>query len=95
MKRLRHGPSASSTPGDATDDDGELHPSRSVPPRSAGRCRHRAIAGYTICNDLSERDCQFARGGQWAKGKNFDTFAPLGPWLVTADEVPDPHALAI
>ncbi len=53
------------------------------------------IAGYTICNDLSERDSQFERGGQWVKGKSFDTFAPLGPWLVTADEIPDPHGLDI
>jgi 2,4-diketo-3-deoxy-L-fuconate hydrolase len=53
------------------------------------------VAGYTIMNDLSERAWQFERGGQWIKGKSFDTFAPLGPWLVTRDEVPDPQNLSI
>ncbi len=52
------------------------------------------VAGYTIVDDVSARDWQF-RSGQWLVGKSFDTFAPCGPWLVTADEVPDPHALAI
>ena len=52
----------------------------------------RHIAGYAISNDVSERDFQINRGGQWDKGKNCDTFNPLGPWLVTADEV-DPGAL--
>lgn len=51
------------------------------------------IAGYCIVNDVSEREFQIERGGQWTKGKSGDTFAPLGPWLVTADEVPDPQAL--
>jgi len=51
------------------------------------------IAGYCIVNDVSEREFQIERGGQWTKGKSCDTFAPLGPWLVTADEVPDPQAL--
>jgi len=53
------------------------------------------VAGYTVINDLSERAWQFERGGQWIKGKSFDTFAPLGPWLVTRDEVPDPQNLRI
>lgn len=53
------------------------------------------VAGYTICNDLSERAWQLERGGTWDKGKSFDTFGPLGPWLVTADEVPNPHNLAM
>ncbi len=53
------------------------------------------IAGYLVLNDVSERGFQFDRGGQWVKGKSFDTFCPLGPWLVTADEVPDPQALSI
>ena len=48
------------------------------------------VAGYCIVNDVSERDFQMERGGQWTKGKSADTFAPMGPWLVTADEVPDP-----
>jgi len=52
------------------------------------------IAGYMICNDVSERDFQF-RGGQWTRGKSYDTFGPLGPWLVTADEVGDPHNLEV
>jgi 2-keto-4-pentenoate hydratase/2-oxohepta-3-ene-1,7-dioic acid hydratase in catechol pathway len=51
------------------------------------------IAGYCIVNDVSEREFQIERGGQWMKGKSGDTFAPIGPWLVTADEVPDPQAL--
>ena len=51
------------------------------------------IAGYCIVNDVSERAYQLERGGQWDKGKGCDTFAPIGPWLVTADEVPDPQNL--
>jgi 2,4-didehydro-3-deoxy-L-rhamnonate hydrolase len=51
------------------------------------------VAGYTIHNDYSERAYQLERGGQWVKGKSCDTFAPLGPYLVTVDEVPDPHNL--
>ena len=47
------------------------------------------IAGYCVCNDVSERAYQLERGGQWAKGKSCDTFNPVGPWLVTRDEVPD------
>ncbi|MEV5505282.1 fumarylacetoacetate hydrolase family protein [Streptomyces orinoci] len=54
-----------------------------------------AVAGYTVANDVSERAFQLERGGQWDKGKNCETFNPLGPWLVTADEVPDPQALRI
>jgi ureidoglycolate lyase len=52
------------------------------------------VAGYTIVNDVSERDYQFhGGGGQWIKGKSPDTFAPIGPWLVTRDEIPDPQNL--
>lgn len=51
------------------------------------------IAGYCIVNDISERAYQLERGGQWDKGKGCDTFAPIGPWLVTADEIPDPQSL--
>ncbi len=51
------------------------------------------VAGYCIVNDVSEREFQLERGGQWVKGKSADTFGPVGPWLVTADEVPDPQAL--
>lgn len=64
---------------------------RNVP--LAGACAH--IAGYTILNDVSERAFQLERGGQWVKGKSFDSFAPLGPWLVTPDEIGDPQALDI
>jgi 2-keto-4-pentenoate hydratase/2-oxohepta-3-ene-1,7-dioic acid hydratase in catechol pathway len=51
------------------------------------------IAGYCIVNDLSERSYQFERGGQWDKGKGADTFAPIGPWLVTTDEIANPQEL--
>jgi len=51
------------------------------------------IAGYLVCNDVSERNFQLERGGQWTKGKSSDSFAPLGPWLVSAEEIPDPQAL--
>jgi 2-keto-4-pentenoate hydratase/2-oxohepta-3-ene-1,7-dioic acid hydratase in catechol pathway len=51
------------------------------------------VAGYCVCNDVSERHFQTERGGQWVKGKSADTFGPIGPWLVTADEVPDPQNL--
>ncbi len=54
-----------------------------------------AVAGYAVAHDVSERAFQLERGGQWDKGKNCETFNPLGPWLVTADEVPDPQALGL
>ena len=53
------------------------------------------VAGYCVVNDLSEREYQLERGGTWDKGKGCDTFGPFGPWMVTADEVPDPQALAM
>jgi 2-keto-4-pentenoate hydratase/2-oxohepta-3-ene-1,7-dioic acid hydratase in catechol pathway len=53
------------------------------------------IAGYCVVNDLSERQFQLERGGQWDKGKGCDTFGPIGPWLVTCDEVGDPAKLAM
>lgn len=53
------------------------------------------IAGFLIVNDISERDFQSNHGGQWVKGKSLPTFGPLGPWLVTTDEVPDPQDLAL
>jgi len=53
------------------------------------------VAGYAICNDLSEREWQIERGGTWDKGKGCDTFGPLGPWLVTKDEAGDPQDLAM
>jgi len=51
------------------------------------------VAGYCVINDVSEREYQTERGGTWDKGKGCDTFGPIGPWLVTADQVPDPQAL--
>jgi 5-carboxymethyl-2-hydroxymuconate isomerase len=54
-----------------------------------------AIAGYFVCNDVSEREFQLERGGQWDKGKGCDSFGPIGPWLVTADEVGDVSNLAM
>jgi 2-keto-4-pentenoate hydratase/2-oxohepta-3-ene-1,7-dioic acid hydratase in catechol pathway len=53
------------------------------------------IAGYCVVNDVSEREFQIERGGQWTKGKSADTFCPIGPWLVTADEVPDAGKLQL
>ena len=53
------------------------------------------VAGYALANDVSERHWQAHRGGQWVKGKSFDTFGPLGPYLVTADEIPDPQKLPL
>jgi 2-keto-4-pentenoate hydratase/2-oxohepta-3-ene-1,7-dioic acid hydratase in catechol pathway len=53
------------------------------------------IAGYCVVNDVSEREFQIERGGQWTKGKSADTFCPIGPWVVTADEVPDPGKLGL
>jgi ureidoglycolate lyase len=53
------------------------------------------VAGYCVVNDISERAFQIERGGQWVKGKSADTFGPIGPWLVTRDEIPDPQALTM
>ncbi|MFD5870542.1 MULTISPECIES: fumarylacetoacetate hydrolase family protein [unclassified Streptomyces] len=53
------------------------------------------VAGYATSHDVSEREFQIERGGTWDKGKNCETFNPLGPWLVTADEIPDPQALPL
>ncbi len=59
--------------------------------READALNH--VAGYCVVNDLSERAFQLEGTGQWVKGKSCDTFGPIGPWLVTGDEVPDPQAL--
>jgi len=56
---------------------------------------HRYIAGYCVCNDVSERTFQLEKGSQWDKGKGCDTFGPIGPWLVTSDEVKDPNNLSM
>lgn len=53
------------------------------------------VAGYCLANDISERDWQIKKGGQWGKGKSFDGFGPVGPWLVTADEVGDPQNIPL
>lgn len=53
------------------------------------------IAGYCVVNDVSERDFQINRSGQWVKGKSADTFGPTGPWMVTKDEIPDPQKLSM
>ncbi|WP_043836890.1 fumarylacetoacetate hydrolase family protein [Muricoccus aerilatus] len=53
------------------------------------------VAGYAICNDVSEREWQLERGGTWDKGKSVDGYGPVGPWLVTADEVADPQDLSM
>lgn len=53
------------------------------------------VAGFCICNDVSEREFQLERGGQWIKGKGCPTFGPLGPWLVTPDEISDPQSLSL
>jgi 2,4-diketo-3-deoxy-L-fuconate hydrolase len=65
---------------------------RYLPTKEAAR---ECIAGYCVANDVSERAFQIERGGQWSKGKSCDNFLPLGPWLVTADEVPDPQRLGL
>ena len=56
---------------------------------------HKHIAGYCVVNDVSEREYQIERGGQWTKGKSCDTFCPMGPWVVTADEIPDAGKLQV
>jgi len=53
------------------------------------------VAGYVLVNDVSEREFQIERGGQWTKGKSYDSFGPVGPWLATADEIPDPQAVTL
>jgi len=53
------------------------------------------VAGYCVCNDVSQRNWQLETTGQWIKGKSYQTFGPIGPWLVTIDEIPDPQSLDI
>ena len=65
---------------------------RYLPSKEAAR---GVIAGYCLANDVSERAFQIERGGQWSKGKSSENFLPLGPWLVTADEVPEPQTLGL
>jgi len=68
------------------------HQARYLPDAAAAA---GVIAGYTISNDVSEREFQLERGGQWDKGKSCETFNPMGPWLLTSDEVPDPQQLGL
>lgn len=85
-------------PKDSTASDWEVElaivigsPARNVAEDAAENC----IAGYALANDVSERDWQWNHGGTWDKGKGFDTYLPLGPWVVTSDEVGDPQSLDI
>lgn len=83
-------------PAHATQLDWEVELAVVIGKRAAGVTESTAlghVAGYTILNDVSDRDFQFNHGGQWLKGKSADTFCPLGPWLVTPDELGDPQAL--
>jgi 2-keto-4-pentenoate hydratase/2-oxohepta-3-ene-1,7-dioic acid hydratase in catechol pathway len=66
-------------------------PGRDIPEERA----YEYVFGYTVANDVSVRDVQRRHGGQWFKGKNFDSHCPLGPWIVTPDELGDPHARRI
>ena len=66
-------------------------PGRDIPEDQA----FEHVFGYTIGNDVSVRDVQRRHGGQWFKGKNFDSHCPLGPWIVTSDELGDPHNLRL
>ena len=66
-------------------------PGRDIP--QSGALDH--VAGYCVINDISERDWQLRRGGTWDKGKGYDGFGPVGPWLVTPDEIPDPQDLSM
>ncbi|MFI9327461.1 fumarylacetoacetate hydrolase family protein [Kitasatospora sp. NPDC052868] len=83
--------------GDKTDYEAELAIviGRTARYLESHRAAAEVIAGYTIANDVTERAFQFERGGQWDKGKSAETFTPLGPWLVTADEVADPQRLPL
>ncbi|MGW6912328.1 fumarylacetoacetate hydrolase family protein [Kitasatospora sp. NPDC054939] len=83
--------------GDRTDYEAELAVvvGRTARYLESHREAAQAIAGYTVANDVTERGFQFDRGGQWDKGKSAETFTPLGPWLVTADEVEDPQRLPL
>ena len=83
-------------PRGATKTDWEVELAIIIGQRASGVTKADAlnhVAGYAVMNDVSERAWQLERGGQWLKGKSADTFAPLGPYLVTRDEVPDPEGL--
>lgn len=85
-------------PSDAAKTDWEVELAFVIGTRARNVSRDHAlehVAGYMICNDISERAWQQERQGQWTKGKSHDTFAPLGPWMVTRDEIADPQDLAL
>lgn len=85
------------SPGDSTQVDYEAELAVVIGRRARLVPVERAlehVLGYTACNDVSARDAQFA-DGQWTRGKSFDTFCPLGPWIVTRDELADPQKLAV
>ncbi|GAB5469136.1 MAG: fumarylacetoacetate hydrolase family protein [Rhodospirillales bacterium] len=85
-------------PPDAEKTDWEVELGFAIGTRAKNVAEERAldhVAGYFIVNDVSERGWQIERQGQWTKGKSHDTFAPLGPWFVTADEIADPGDLAM
>jgi 2,4-diketo-3-deoxy-L-fuconate hydrolase len=86
------------TPRGAVKVDWEVELAVVIGPRASYVSRDEAprhVAGYALHNDYSERTFQLERGGQWSKGKSADTFAPLGPFLATPDEVPDPQRLGM
>ena len=72
----------------------EIHPVR-IPVTMIIPVARGVVAGFCVANDVSERAFQIERGGQWSKGKSSEKFLPLGPWIVTADEVPDPQRLGL
>ena len=85
-------------PSGSTKTDWEIELGVVIGKPAAGVDQARAmdhVAGYCVVNDVSEREWQIERTGTWDKGKGFDTFGPIGPWLVTRDEVPDPQNLSM
>lgn len=85
-------------PRDSTKTDWEVELALVIGKRASYVSEEEAmdhVAGYVLHNDVSERAFQMERGGQWVKGKSADTFAPLGPWIATPDEIADPHQLRL
>jgi len=83
-------------PSNYSTTDWEVELAFVIGPRARRVSRDRAlehVGGYLICHDVSERQAKINEGGQWFRGKSFDTYGPLGPWVTTPDEVGDPHAL--
>jgi 2-keto-4-pentenoate hydratase/2-oxohepta-3-ene-1,7-dioic acid hydratase in catechol pathway len=85
-------------PPDSTETDWEIELGIVIGTKASRIDKDQArahVAGFCMVNDVSERDWQMKKGGQWGKGKSFDTFSPVGPWLVTRTELTDPHALQL